>query len=705
MANQLDNLQLLDGGLMRSLSSDDNIQISGSLELQNDVVIQGNLVVQGDAFSVELDKLRIQDNHILLNDGYTTVAAQTAGLVANYLPTSTADSVATGGFTAGVPATSNPTIITSGSGTFSVGDFILVSGAADEANNGLFEVLSHSGTTLTVRGVGLTATVEDFTDSQFVTDTTAQGTITKVNVSILRAGTDGSWETAKGSSTGLSFTDLSTGGNTLQESYEAGNTITTSAGEGDVIIAGTEKLQVTATGGLNLDAPFDFDSTSFDVQMTGTNGFSIDGTAASNVSVTAGNLTLSTVTSGDIDIASAGDVDVDGVNVQLDASSAFSIDGAASSNVSVTGADLQLSTITTGELDLTSAELMDVNAGANLDIDVTGTFDMLSSGAFSIDGTGASNVSATSGNLTLSTITSGDVDILAVGDVDVDGTNVTIDASSAFSVDGAAASNVSVTGADLTLSTITSGELDLTAAGLLDVNAAANMDIDVTGTFDMLSSGAFSIDGTGASNVSATSGNLTLSTITSGSLNLTSAGDSTYTVPDPSSSALTVTDGTSNYLVVDSSAGAEKLDLPQFNNLSGAAGLIMTSNDSLVAGNLVQIEQPSGDVGLADADTGTLNDALVMGVSKGSVSPAGSGPIHTVPGTLVPVLFASAPAASSNGLPVYLSTTAGQATMTAPTGVSTVTYIIGFLQGADGADTTPDVLFMPQFISKGPLVS
>lgn len=43
-------------------------------------------------------------------------------------------------------------------------------------------------------------------------------------------------------------------------------------------------------------------------------------------------------------------------------------------------------------------------------------------------------------------------------------------------------------------------------------------------TFDVVSAGAFSIDGTGESNVSATSGNLTLSTITSGDVIITSAG-------------------------------------------------------------------------------------------------------------------------------------------------------------------------------------
>ncbi len=288
--------------------------------------------------------------------------------------------------------------------------------------------------------------------------------------------------------------------------------------------------------------------------------------------------------SGELDITGGGLVDINaGANLDIDvtgtvdilASTTFSIDGTGASNVTATSGNLTVSTATTGTLILTSVALIDMNAGANLDIDVTGTYDMLSTGVFSIDGTGASNVSATSGNLTLSTITSGTLVLDAVATLDmnavaatldasggysIDGTGAacnvsatsqdltvstitggtlavtsaaaldlngvatTIDASGGFSIDGTgAASNVSSTSQDLTVSTITSGTLFVTAGALLDIDAAANIDIDVTGTFDVLATTTFSIDGTGASNVSATSGDLTLSTIAAGDLILTSA--------------------------------------------------------------------------------------------------------------------------------------------------------------------------------------
>jgi hypothetical protein len=285
----------------------------------------------------------------------------------------------------------------------------------------------------------------------------------------------------------------------------------------------------------------------------------------------------------------------------------------------------------------------------------------------------------------------------------MDGTDVFIDASSAFSIDGAAASNVSVTGAELQLRTITSGELDITSADLLDINAGANMDVDVTGTYDLLATGAFSIDGTGASNVTATSGDLTLSTATTGGVLITSVDDSTYTIPNASATAYTLTDGSENFMIADSTAGVEQVEFPQFVNISGGAGIELTTNDALVAGDLVQIET-DGDVGLADADTGSLNDALVVGVSVGTAAGGATARIHTVQGALIPVRFTAAPAGANNGQVVYLSTTAGQATLTPPSGATTVRMAIGFLQGANGATTTPNVLFNPQFISRGPSV-
>ena len=217
----------------------------------------------------------------------------------------------------------------------------------------------------------------------------------------------------------------------------------------------------------------------------------------------------------------------------------------------------------------------------------------------------------------------------------------------------------------------------------------------------MLASSAFSIDGGAASNVTATAGNLTLSTVTSGSLLLTSAGDSTFTVPNASATALTLTDGTDVLMVADTTAGLEQVDVQKMLQISGGAGVEIETDAALAAGELVTINA-SGHVQLADADHATFRLSLVNGVSRGTFSAAQQAHLYTVPGSVIPVLFASAPAGAENGRPVYLSATAGQGTLSPPTGTGTTRFLVGYLIGADGADTTPDVLYQPQYISRRP---
>lgn len=153
------------------------------------------------------DTTLISEDYIEVNKDYTTVAAKTGGLTVNYLPTSTADTITLGQFLAGVvsPIAANPSVVTIGAATFSATDLIQISGT--QQNDGLYEVLTHASNILTIKGVGITANVEDFTKDNFVNQIDT-GVITKVNVAVLRAGTDGEYETAAGSSTPLLFSDL-----------------------------------------------------------------------------------------------------------------------------------------------------------------------------------------------------------------------------------------------------------------------------------------------------------------------------------------------------------------------------------------------------------------------------------------------------------------------------------------------------------------
>ena len=187
----------------------------------SDLLVQGNLTVEGSSFVSDPEIIALGANYIYQNTGYTTAAAQSGGLAINYLPTATTDTV-NGSYVAGVPATSNPTVTTTGSGTFSASDIIQISGSDD--NDGFFEVLTHTGTTLTVRGIGLTTTVEDWSRNDLLAGASDGATITKLNLSVFRAGADGDWEAGKGSVTGVTFSNVlldSDIGGSLQ-AYDAG---------------------------------------------------------------------------------------------------------------------------------------------------------------------------------------------------------------------------------------------------------------------------------------------------------------------------------------------------------------------------------------------------------------------------------------------------------------------------------------------------
>ncbi len=206
----VDDLRL-DGNIITTTAGDLELDASSNLvKATADVQITGDLVVQGTTFSTLSENVLIAANYLHNNSDYTVAVAQTGGLTVRYLPTATADTVA-GAFTAGVAAVSNPTVVTTGVATFAVSDILAIDTANDPDNDGLFECLSHVGTLLTVRGIGTVGTIEDFTNNQFVADAVVAGTITKVNVSIIRSDTAGDWETGKGAVTGITFSNLING--------------------------------------------------------------------------------------------------------------------------------------------------------------------------------------------------------------------------------------------------------------------------------------------------------------------------------------------------------------------------------------------------------------------------------------------------------------------------------------------------------------
>ena len=147
----------------------------------------------------------IEDNYSRLNNEYSSLSGITGGIVVTYQATATVDTITQGQFTVGIAATSNPTLETNVGNVFSQNDLVQITGTV--LNDGLYEVEDHTGTLLTVRGIGTIPTVEGFTGTNFIT-TKDSGTVTKVNVAIIRSGTNGDWELGKGSATGFVFSPV-----------------------------------------------------------------------------------------------------------------------------------------------------------------------------------------------------------------------------------------------------------------------------------------------------------------------------------------------------------------------------------------------------------------------------------------------------------------------------------------------------------------
>ncbi len=173
-------------------------------------------------------------------------------------------------FVVGVAGTSNPTVTTIAIGTFSAGDIVIVAGT--RFNDGLYEVDSHAGTVLELRGVGVTATTEVFFRQNLAAESVVGGaTIQQVRVCALRSSTTGVIESVVGNSTPLVFAGIG-GASTLQGAYNGGGTIDA------VVASGANLLQVRAADSLS-DILLRFRRSAQGTQLKGANAL-----AASNQS-------------------------------------------------------------------------------------------------------------------------------------------------------------------------------------------------------------------------------------------------------------------------------------------------------------------------------------------------------------------------------------------------------------------------------------
>lgn len=420
-------------------------------------------------------------------------------------------------------------------------------------------------------------------------------------------------------------------------------------------------------------------------------------------------------------------------------SAAVTIDTNKASWFKTTGAALSLQTITSGALDLTSAGVLDIDAASTLSINSSGAVINIGNDAVAQGiniGTGAAARTITVGNvtgatsLTVNTGTGG-VDVNSAGNVTIDGTGISLDAS--------LASNFTVDGADLTLSTFNSGTVFLSSAGAMNIDAIGAMSLNTT-------SGAINI-GDGADNNPiniATGGSrqVTIGTTTSApsgidllaselpinltvvneSINLTttSSGDivanavaqvrldgGTGVEINSAAAAISIGNDADNFNISIGAGGTRAIQMGSttasvvFGSSSstqsaGGTYLPVGASSGIVKGEVLYINT-GGEVAKADGD-GTGTREVVGAALNTAGGGAGDLLVGTVPGSVIPVKFASPPSGSDVGKPVYLSTTAGQATPTAP--VSGRVYRLGLLLSSTAnGDGNYRVLWLPSFVA------
>lgn len=187
--------------------------------------------------------------------------------------------------------------------------------------------------------------------------------------------------------------------------------------------------------------------------------------------------------------------------------------------------------------------------------------------------------------------------------------------------------------------------------------------------------------GDAAVSISTTSGNVTLNAPTGSSVRL-SVNSSDLLVADGDNLSV---QGGKNLVINDSAALATQL------TVVGSSG---------VAAFEVLAFNTSGELVRADADAGSLI-YNVAGVSL-EAGPSGAAAVKSVmstPGQLAGMTFVSNPSSGDQGKYVYLSTTPGQVTLTAPAASGDQVVRVGLLASASAISTgVYPVLFQPQFM-------
>lgn len=335
------------------------------------------------------------------------------------------------------------------------------------------------------------------------------------------------------------------------------------------------------------------------------------------------------------------------------------------------------STVSGDTIDLSSYTLTGVsatqiaNGGATVSLDGAGNLTSTSVQQLDLDAAGALSINSSAGvinvgndavNQNINIATAGTRTVTlgsATATLDLNSAGLTLDATT-LSIDATDTSNLSVTGAALTISTITSGALSITSAGTASFG-------DGTGSLDF--------DGSGSSK-------------------LTIAGNAAnaFSVEDTAGSPVT-------YFTIDSTTGQESVNysVPAIltsQDGSTVVGQSITAGGTFSGGAPLAVNGTSGQYEAADANgAGTLSTVTGIALVGGT---AGGGSVMVIQG-IASVTFTGNVTTANIGAFAYLSATAGQATLTAPSTSGDRVYKIGVVVNANGT-ATAQVLVQPQFL-------
>lgn len=131
----------------------------------------------------------------------------------------------------------------------------------------------------------------------------------------------------------------------------------------------------------------------------------------------------------------------------------------------------------------------------------------------------------------------------------------------------------------------------------------------------------------------------------------------------------------------------------------GSSKVIINTIPALTAGELLSFVPGTNSVRLASANLALSPSRYdIAGVAFAN-APAGSSTLmYAGMGQIVPILMDAVYTLADNGSRVWLSTTAGTATLTPPSNGWAQSFV-GILQGADGVTQTPGVLFQPRLVA------